>query len=142
MQLHQIKPIHKQKAKKRVGRGGDHGHYCGQGVPKGNSRSSHIKPSIRDLMKKYPKLRGYKFKAIDKNIAVLNLSILNKKFESGEKVSPQVLAEKRLVRKIEGRVPAVKILAGGEIKKALIFENVFASESAKEKIRKAGGEIK
>jgi large subunit ribosomal protein L15 len=142
MQLHQIKPIHKQRAKKRVGRGGAHGHYCGQGVPKGTSRSSHLKPSIRDLMKKYPKLRGYKFKARDKNIVVLDLTILDKKFESGQIVSPQVLAERRLVRKIEGRIPAVKILGGGEIKKSLIFENVQVSKSAKEKIEKVGGEIK
>ena len=70
------------------------------------------------------------------------MDIFDKNFEAGSKVSPQILIEKRLVRKIEGRVPKVKILGGGEIKKALIFEGLSISESAKAKIKKAGGEIK
>lgn len=142
MQLHQLKPIHKNKKLKRVGRGGAHGHYCGSGIPKGKSRAANIKPVIRELLKRYPKLRGYKFKTLSEKPAVLNLEILNKEFESGEKVSPQILIEKRLVRKIEGGIPKIKILGGGEIKKALVFEGFLISNSAKEKIKKAGGEIR
>ena len=142
MQLHQLKPIHKDKKSKRVGRGGAHGHYCGSGVPKGRSRAANIKPQIRELLKRYPKLRGYKFKTLSEKPAILDLNIFDKKFDSGEKVSPQILIEKRLVRKIEGAVPKIKILGGGEIKKALVFEGLLISDSAKEKIKKAGGEIK
>jgi len=142
MQLHQLKPIHKQKAAKIVGRGGRRGHYCGHGVAKGKSRTTNIKPQIRELLKRYPKLRGYKFKSLSEKPAVFDLDIFDKKFDTGEKVSPQILIEKRLVRRIEGKIPKVKILGGGEIKKALVFEGFSISNSAKEKIKKAGGEIK
>ncbi len=142
MQLHQLKPIHKGKISKRVGRGGAHGHYCGSGVAKGKSRTTNIKPIVRELLKRYPKLRGYKFKALSEKPAVLDLDIFDKKFDTGQIVSPQILIEKRLVRKIEGEPPKIKILGGGEIKKALIFEGFLISESAKEKIKKAGGEIR
>lgn len=142
MQLHQLKPIHKNKKSKRVGRGGAHGHYCGSGIPKGKSRTTNIKPKIRELLKRYPKLRGYKFKTLSEKPAIFDLGIFDKKFEAGEKISPQILIEKKLVRKIEGAVPKIKILGEGEIKKALIFEGFLISDSAKEKIKKAGGEIK
>ncbi len=142
MQLHQLKPIHKDKKPKRVGRGGAHGHYCGSGVAKGKSRQTHIKPVIRELLKRYPKLRGYRFKTLSEKPVVFDLDIFDKKFDTGEKVSPQILIEKKLVRRIKGEMPKIKILGGGEIKKALVFEGFLVSNSAKEKIKKAGGEIK
>lgn len=143
MQLHQLKPIHKQKKAKRIGFGGSHGSHSGRGVKGQMVRpGKKYKPVIRDLIKRYPKLRGYKFKSLSKKPAVLNLEILDKKFEAGEKVTPQILIEKRLIRRIEGVVPKVKILGKGEIKKGLIFENCSVSKSAEEKIKKAGGEIK
>jgi large subunit ribosomal protein L15 len=142
MQLHQLKPIHKEKKPKKIGRGGAHGHYCGHGVPKGASRSSNNpKPAIKEFIKKYHKLRGYRFKTISGKPAILNLEILDKNFTVGEKVSPAILLEKKLVRKIDGAVPKVKILGGGDIKNALIFEGVLVSKSAAEKIKKAGGQI-
>lgn len=68
MQLHEIRPIHKLKQKKRVGRGGKKGTYCGRGVKGQKSRAgAKIRPEIRDLVKKIPKLRGYKFKYPKKN---------------------------------------------------------------------------
>ncbi|MFH1401690.1 MAG: uL15 family ribosomal protein [Parcubacteria group bacterium] len=142
MQLHQLKPIHKGEKPKRVGRGGDHGHFCGGGAAKGKSRATNVKPIVRELLKRYPKLRGYKSKALSKNTVILNLDIFDKKFDTGQTVSPQILIEKRLVRKIKSEVPRIKILGGGEIKKALVFEDFLISNSAKEKIKKAGGEIK
>jgi large subunit ribosomal protein L15 len=143
MQLHQIKQRHKNKKPKRIGRGGVHGFTSGRGSKGQSSRASQSRqPIIRELIKKYHKLRGYRFKSINLKPAVLNLEILDKKFESGEKVTPQILAEKNIVRRIRGLVPKVKILGGGNLKKALIFEGCFVSVSAKEKIVKAGGEIK
>jgi len=141
MQLHQLKPIHKPKDKKRVGRGGKRGTYCGRGVKGQKSRAGRkLKPIIREILKKYPKLRGYKFKS-KKEIAILNLGDLEKKFKEGEKVNPEVLVEKRLVRKIEGKVPEVKILGKGKLTKKLIFENCQFSKKAKELIEKIGGKI-
>lgn len=59
MQLHEIEPIHKLKTKKRVGRGGKKGTYCGHGVKGQKSRAgAKIRPEIRDLIKKMPKKRG------------------------------------------------------------------------------------
>jgi large subunit ribosomal protein L15 len=147
MQLHELKPIHKPKRKKRVGRGGKRGTYAGRGVKGQKSRAGRkLKPPIREIFKKYPKLRGYRFKSKIKNqklkTVILNLDILEKKFNKGENVNPKILLERKIIRKIKGKIPKVKILGKGEITKPLIFENCQFSKSAKEKIKKAGGEIK
>jgi len=143
MQLHQLRPINKTRKKKRIGRGGAHGFYSGKGAKGQKSRAGRkFKPIIRELIKRYPKLRGYKFKGLPKNQAVLNTGVLEYKFEAGEKISPETLIKKKLISKINGMMPKVKILGKGEIKKALIFEGVSLSKGAKEKIKKAGGEIK
>jgi len=141
MQLHQIKPVHKPKKEKRIGRGGKRGTYCGRGIKGQKARAGRkLKPIVREILKKYPKLRGYRFSA-KKDYAILNLRDIERKFKEGEKVSPEILVKKRLVRKISGRIPKVKILAKGEIKKSLIFENCLFSKKAKEKIEKVGGKI-
>lgn len=143
MQLHQIRPIHKQKKQKRIGHGGKHGTHSGRGVKGQKSRSSRrMKPIIRELIKKYPKLRGYKFKSHKLKPVIINLDILEKKFGPEEKISPQTLLEKRLIRKIKGRVPKVKILGTGEIKKPLTIEDCQVSKGAEERIKKAGGKIR
>jgi len=72
-------------------------------------------------------------------MVTLNLEILEKKFSSGEIVSPQTLLQRKLISKIIGRIPRVKILAKGEITKKLEIENCQISKSAKEKIEKVGG---
>lgn len=144
MQLHEIRPIHKLKKRKRIGRGGKRGTYAGRGIKGQRSRAGRkLKPAIRELIKKYPKLRGYKFKSKSKiqRIAILNLEVLEKKFNSGEKITPEILLEKRIIRRIKGRIPKVKILGKGEIKKSLIIEGCKFSKSAEEKIKKAKGEI-
>ena len=145
MQLHEIKPIHLKKHRTRVGRGGKKGTYSGRGMKGQKSRAGgKFKPIIRELIKRYPKLRGYRQKSTPTSkIGVeVNLEILEKKLESGQKVSPEILQKYGLVSKILGRTPKVKILGGGEITKALNFENCEVSKSAKEKIEKAGGTIK
>ncbi|MFH0987396.1 MAG: hypothetical protein V1841_00670 [Patescibacteria group bacterium] len=63
MQLHQIQPLHRGKTKRRVGRGGKRGIYSGRGGKGQTARSGHkVRPDIRDLIKKIPKLRGYRFR--------------------------------------------------------------------------------
>lgn len=142
MQIHQIKPSHKQKLKKRVGRGGKKGFYSGRGAKGQTSRSGKkFEPLIRKLIKRYPKLRGYKFKARLKP-GILNVKDLEKNFQNGETVDPKILFEKRLLRRIKGKITKVKILGKGEITKDLTIENCQLSKSAKEKIEKAGGKIK
>jgi large subunit ribosomal protein L15 len=142
MQLHQLKPIHKRKKGKRIGRGGKRGNYSGRGIKGQKARAGRkLKPIIRELIKKYPKLRGYRQKSKELKMAILNLEILERKFQAGEKVNPEILIEKGIISKIRGKIPKVKILGDGEISKNLIIENCQVSKSAKEKIEKAGGKI-
>ncbi|GAG67712.1 unnamed protein product [marine sediment metagenome] len=105
-----------------------------------------LKPAIRGLIKRYPKLRGYRFKSkaqsLKSKITILNLEVLEKKFKSEEKINPQVLLAKSLIRRIKGRIPKIKILGEGKLTKKLIIEDCQVSKQAKEKIEKAGGTIK
>ena len=96
---------------------------------------------IRTVIKRYPKLRGYRFNTKTVKPAVVNLELLEKKFKAGDKINPEILLEQRLIRKIKGRVASVKILGRGKITKALIIENCQASKGAREQIEKAGGKI-
>ena len=147
MQLHELKSSHKRKKIKRVGRGGKRGTYSGHGIKGQKSRAGRkLKPIIRDLIKRYPKLRGYKQKSKIQDpkskLVILNTDILEKKFNSGEKVNPKILLEKKIISRIKGRMPKVKILGKGEIKKPLFIQGCIISEQAEEKIKKAGGAVK
>lgn len=63
MQLHQIKPSHKSKSEKRIGRGGKRGTYSGRGIKGQKARAGAKKrPALRDFVKKIPKKRGYRFR--------------------------------------------------------------------------------
>lgn len=146
MQIHELKPIHKSKKAKRIGRGGRRGGFCGRGRKGQRARGGlKLKPVIREFIKKYAKLRGSRQKHQAQNLklktVILNLEVLEKKFNAGEKVTPIILLEKKIIRKIKGKVPKVKILGKGEIKKSLVIENCQVSKSAKEKIEKSGGTI-
>ena len=135
MQLHQIKPIHKLKKRKRISRGGKRGGYSGRGIKGQKSRAgAGIRPAIRDMMMKLPKQRGrakHAFKSLYEKPAILNLVDVNKRFKEGDIVSPKTL-----------NLSQVKILGKGEINKKLHFQNILFSKSASEKIKKAGGTIK
>jgi len=142
MQLHELRPKHKLKKRKRVGRGGKRGTYCGKGVKGQKARAGkRFQPIIRSLIKRYPKLRGYKFKPLELKPIIINTEILEKKFKAGDKINPQVLLEKNLIRKIKGRIPKVKILGKGKLTKSLTIENCLISKQAGEKIKKAGGKV-
>ena len=147
MQLHELKPIHKKKRPKRVGRGGKKGTYSGKGIKGQKARAGRkLKPLIRELIKRYPKLKGYKFKGLKLKPTIINIEILEKKFSQkseGEiRIKPQLLIEQGLICKIKGKIPKVKILGKGELTKKLIIEGCQVSKGAKEKIEKAGGQIR
>jgi len=142
MQLHNLQPKHKSKSRKRIGRGGKKGTFCGKGVKGQSCRAGRkMQPMIRELIKRYPKLRGYRENPKQRPLVILTLSFLDKNFETGDKITPDVLINKELIDKIKNRVPFVKVLANGEIKKKLTIENCEVSVTAKEKIEKAGGKI-
>ena len=85
------------------------------------------------LQRRVPK-RGFK-NPFRTQYQVVNLSRLQI-FKSGEPVTPELLLEKRLIRK---KGSPVKILGKGELSVPLhIRANAF-SKTAKEKIESAGG---
>lgn len=142
VQLHQIKPKTKKKFKKIIGRGGKRGTYSGRGIKGQKARAGRkIRPAIRDVIKKIPKKRGYRFASFKKKPVTINLDILNKKFDHEEKITPQTLFEKGIIKKSKGLLPGVKLLGGGEITKKLLVDKCQISKSAKEKIEKAHGRI-
>lgn len=143
MQLHELKPTHKGKKRKRVGRGGRRGTYSGKGVKGQKSRAGRkMMPLIREIFKRYPKLRGYRYGGRDKNLVILNLDVLEKKFESGQVVSPESLRKAGIIRNMKGKKPGVKILGSGELKKSLVIEGCKITKSAKQIIEKLGGTVK
>ena len=142
MQLNQLKSISAQKKRKRVGRGGKKGTYSGRGVKGQKARAGTRKePAIRPFIKKFPKLRGIHMYRSPKNIENISIEMLEKKFKEGEVVSPKILQEKSLISLRWGKLPTVKILGDGEIKKSLFFKNCQFSVVAREKIKKANGKI-
>ena len=143
--LNSLKRTTENKKPKLVGRGGTRGKTSGRGTKGQKARAGHkIRPHIRDIIKKYPKLRG-RGKNINKAFVlrpeVVNLSVLNKKFEDGGSVTPSVLFAKGLITRTRGVLPHVKILATGELSKKLEIFDCEVSASAKTKIEKAGGKV-
>lgn len=132
MQFHNIIPKKEQRREKRIGRGGKRGTYSGRGIKGQKARAGHrILPAERELLKKMPKLRGYKFKSFRSKPVAINLADLEDKFKEGEVVSPETLFRRGLVDKIKMKLPKVKILGKGEFKKKLIFKDVLLSNFAK-----------
>jgi large subunit ribosomal protein L15 len=142
MELYNLKPKTKRKTKKRVGRGGKRGAYSGRGMKGQKSRAGRkMRPELRDIIKKLPKKRGYKFKSLKEKPEIINVKTLDDKFKDGDKITPKKLLEAGVVKKISGRMPKVKLLGDGILSKRLLVSECQISKSAREKILKAGGEI-
>lgn len=145
MQIHELRPAHRLKKKKRVGRGGKRGTYSGRGQKGQRARAgAKIKPMERELILRIPKRRGLGFPRPRKGapIVTIPMTLLEKHFENGEVVSPAALVEKGLVDREAGRIPRVKILGSGKFAKRLSIEGCAFSKSAKHAIEAAGGSIK
>jgi large subunit ribosomal protein L15 len=143
MQIHELQRKHKNKGKKRVGRGGRKGTYSGKGMKGQSSRAGRkMVPIIREFIKRYPKLKGYRAFRFAEDTAVVNLRDLEKVTKDGETINPENLIKKEIIGNIKGKTPKVKILGTGKITKKLVIENCKLSKSAKEAIEKAGGTIK
>ncbi len=143
MQLHELKRKHKNRSKKRVGRGGKKGTYSGKGMKGQKSRAGRkMVPIIRELIKRYPKLKGYRSSAIRNYFTVVNLDVLEETSKDGETINPENLIKKGIISNIKGRAPKVKILGTGKLTKKLVVENCKTSKTARDSIEKAGGIIK
>ena len=143
MQIHELRPKHKSKDKKIVGRGGKKGTYSGKGIKGQAARAGRkMVPIIRELIKRYPKLKGYRSFVLQDNSVVVNLDVLDKNTKDGETINPENLIKKGIIRMIKGKVPRVKILGQGKLNKKLVVENCKVSKNAKIIIEKAGGTIR
>lgn len=143
MQTNQLQPKTKNKKGKYIGRGGKRGTYSGRGVKGQKARAGRkLRPEIRDMIKKLPKKRGYRFKSFQTRPIVINLDVLNKIFNDNDQITPKILVEKVVIKSIGGRLPTVKILDGEELGKKFNVSGCQVSKSVKEKIEKAGGSVK
>lgn len=146
MQLNTITPRTKNKKNPPVGRGGKRGKTSGRGGKGQTARAGHhIRPEVRDLIKKLPKRRGYgknRARTVKTNriaTSAVNLEALELNFAAGETVSPATLLAKGVVRRAKGRAPLVKILGTGTLTKALTISGCTLSSTALAAITKAGG---
>lgn len=141
MQIHQLKRKTAEKKKKYIGRGGKRGTTSGKGTKGQKARAGRkLRPEIRDIIKKLPKKRGYKFASIRSKAVPVNLVVIESKMEAGD-INPQVLVDAGLVNLKKGKMPTVKILATGAVTKKFVVSGCLVSASAKEKIEKAGGSV-
>ena len=142
MQINSLKREHPNKKHVQVGRGGTRGKTSGRGGKGQTARAGNKRrPQIRDIIKKLPKLRGYRFNSGSIKATPVNVEALNV-FDTGAVVTVASLFEKNLIRRVGGILPKVKILAKGEISKKLSVTGCEVSASARAKIEKAGGTVK
>lgn len=142
MKLHELNALPEAKANKRLGRGpasgtgktAGHGEK-GQKARSGVSISAWFQGGQTPLYRRIPK-RGFNNKRFETKYATINLSDLNKFFNDGETVSPEILKEKGIIKK---QLSGVKILGNGELEKKLTVKANRFSSAAVTKIENAGG---
>ncbi|MGD2043755.1 MAG: 50S ribosomal protein L15 [Acidimicrobiia bacterium] len=141
LKLHNLSPAPGSKKKKiRVGRGegGRRGKTAGRGT-KGLKARSRLRPGFEGgqtpLAMRLPKLKGFT-NPNKEQFAIVNLASLEV-FEAGSEVTPESLRQRGMIRH-KGQV---KVLAEGDLSKALTVKAHAFSASAKDKIEKAGGTV-
>ena len=78
MQIHNLKRQHKNKKDRIVGRGGKHAKTSGRGGKGQTARAGNKRrPELRDIIKKLPKNRGYRFKSIRRTVLLGKDKILS-----------------------------------------------------------------
>jgi large subunit ribosomal protein L15 len=140
MKLHDLKPAPGAKQrKKRVGRG----EASGKGKTSGRGqKGTHARNTVpiwfeggqMPIQRRLPKWGGFT-NPNRVEYVVVNVARLNEVFEAGAIVGPAELVAHGLVRR--GR--KVKVLAQGDISKALTVKAQKFSKQAEEKIKAAGG---
>lgn len=144
IRLHNLKPRPGAKHRtKRLGIGESSGHgktsgkgHKGQKARSGGSIRLGFEGGQMPLIRRLPK-RGFNNAAFKKNYAIINVDDLSQ-FEAGTTINEQLLRETKFVR---GKVSGLKILGRGELTHGLTIEADKVSDSAREKIEKAGGTV-
>jgi large subunit ribosomal protein L15 len=142
MKLNELQKAPEAKANKRVGRGpgSGTGKTSGRGQKGQKSRSGvSISPWFQGgqtpLYRRIPK-RGFNNARFRVEYATINLSDLNKFFNDGDEVTPELLKEKGIIKK---QLCGVKVLGNGELEKKITVKANRFSSSAVTKIESAGG---
>lgn len=152
LNLSNLKPAQKRRARKRVGRGlgSGKGRYSGRGIKGQKSRAGSHKMRAgfeggqMPIYMRLGKQRGpYSKDAMPMgphrtSTVPVNLAVLEQKFEAGDDVTLEALVEKGVIKNTR---TDVKILGQGELKKKLTVTAHSFSASAREKIEKAGGTV-
>lgn len=130
-----------RKKRKRIGRGPGSGHgktsgrgHKGQGSRSGGNRPVWFEGGQMPLQRRVPK-RGFRSMKSVYN-QVVNLQDFAHKLEAGAEIDALWLKDMGLIRSAE---KPVKILATGELDKAVVVRANAFSQAAKEKIEQAGG---
>jgi large subunit ribosomal protein L15 len=140
--LHDLQPNEgARKKRQRVGRGVGSGRdkTSGRGHKGQNARSGGgVRPGFEGgqmpLFRRIPK-RGFSNQPFKKDYTIVNLEKLTV-FDADAVVTPEVLKEEGVIKRIGD---GVKILARGELDRALTIKAHKFSGSAVEKIEAAGG---
>jgi len=143
MMLHDVnRGIVRFRRRKRIGRGvgSGHGKTAGRGHKGAKSRAGYSRKPVfqggaMPLVRRVPK-RGFNNK-FALAIGVVNVGDLEI-FDDGSEVTLKTLNERSLGK---GRFDQLKILGNGELTKKLKVAAHRFSQSAREKIEKAGGEV-
>ncbi len=143
MRIHELKPAENSRSsRKRVGRGigSGLGKTSGRGQKGQHSRSGggkapYFEGGQTPLVRRLPK-RGFT-SIFQVQYAEVNVGELNR-FEPGTVVTPQLLKEAGLVKKIKD---GIKILGDGELNHALTVQAHKFTKSAAAKIEEAGGKV-
>lgn len=138
--LHPAKGSHHVEKRLGQGPGSGKGKTAGKGHKGDKSRTGGgVRPGFEGgqmpLTRRTPK-RGFNNARFAKVFQVVNIETLEKKFDAGAGITPEAMYEARVIRK--KNIP-VKILARGEIKKALKIKASAFSEEAVKKIEAVGG---
>ncbi len=124
---------------KRVGRGrsSGHGKTSGRGMKGQKARSKTrigFEGGQMPLQRRVPKLRGFKPRN-KKVFHLVNVEKLND-FTDGDTVTPEVLVERGMLRKLDREV---KVLGRGELERRLTVKAHAFTRAAVAKIEAAGG---
>ncbi|MEN6520838.1 MAG: 50S ribosomal protein L15 [Armatimonadota bacterium] len=139
MKLADLKPATPQKDRKRIGRGigTGQGKTAGKGS-KGQKARNTVRPGFEGgqtpLHRRLPHMKGFNNR-FRKVYSIVNLEQLEK-LDAGTEVTPELLSEMGFVKKLED---GLKVLADGELTKALTVKAHKFSKVAEEKIKAAGG---
>ena len=144
MGLHNLKPAKGSvRKRKRVGRGpgSGTGKTAGRGENGQKSRSGYSRKigfegGQMPLHRRVPK-RGFTNAMFRKEFSEVNIGRLEV-FEEGTIVTPDVLLKRGIVKQVRD---GVKILAKGDLTKALTVHAHKFSEKAKERIAGLGGKV-